>query len=48
MDGDDYFCYLDGQKFSSRAELLSHIATDHKDDKEELAEWGISYSVAIF
>ena len=39
-----YFCYIDGKHFSTKLELLKHYVLSHKDDKEQLKAWGLSYA----
>ena len=38
-----YFCYIDGRHFSSKLAILNHYVISHRDDKEQLKAWGLSY-----
>ena len=38
-----FFCYLDGQKFQTKLELLKHIVFEHRGDQDKLKAWGMSY-----
>ena len=47
LDGEDYFCYLDGKKFNNRLQLLEHFADCHREEQDKLAQWGINWRAAL-
>ena len=43
MDKGTFFCYLDGQRFATKLQLLNHLGCEHVKDQEKLAKWGINW-----
>ena len=36
-----YFCFLDGQLFASKLELLYHLGSEHAEEAAKLRQWGL-------
>ena len=40
--GAKYFCYFDGKAFEKKENLITHLVTEHGNQKMELRAWGFS------